>query len=358
MKRFISLAVLFAFFCLAGVALYDAYTERKEKTFGDTYEFPMTIESPLGMPPIPWPVDNPYSPEKAELGRLLYFDKRLSSDGTVSCASCHDPRLTFADRKKVAIGIFGHSGTRHSPTVINAGYNKSQFWDGRAKTLEEQCLGPLTNPKEMTSQFEEHLALQECHERVCTIPGYRKLFKKAFGNDECSVQQIAKAVATYERTIVSGNSPYDRYMAGDRTAMTQEQVWGLEVFKIASCAFCHVWPKFTDDSFTNIGIGMNEPNPDLGRYVVTKEESDWGAFKVPTLREVASSYPYMHDGSLATLEEVVDYYDKGGIPNKNLHRQIRPLHLSEKDKKALVAFMKALSGEGWEHNKPPTQFPQ
>jgi cytochrome c peroxidase len=358
MKRFIGAAVLIAFFCLAAVAIYDAYTERNEAVFHDSYQFPLTMESPKGLPAIPWPADNPYSPDKAELGRLLYFDKRLSSDGTVSCASCHDPRLTYGDRKKVSIGIFDHAGTRHAPTVINAAYNTFQFWDGRAKSLEEQCVGPLKNPKEMTSELDEHKALQDCHERICTIEGYRKLFKKAFGSDECSIQHVAKAIATFERTVLSGNAPYDRYMAGDRTAMTAEQIHGLEVFKISSCAFCHSWPKFTDDSFTNIGIGMDEPNPDLGRYLVTKDEKDWGAFKVPTLRESASSYPYMHDGSLATLEEVVDYYDKGGIPNKNLHRQIRPLHLSPSDKKALVAFMHALSGEGWEHYKEPTKFPQ
>lgn len=321
-------------------------------------EFPEVITVPKGLPPIPWPADNPYTPEKAELGRLLYFDKRLSSNETVSCASCHDPRLTYGDRKKVSIGIFGHAGTRHAPTVINSAYSKFQFWDGRANSLEEQCLGPLGNPKEMTSEHNADKALKDCHERVCAIDGYRKLFKKAFGNDDCNLNQIAQAIATFERTILSGNSPYDKYMAGDKTAMTKEQVHGMEVYIKSSCAFCHTWPTFDSNMFTNIGVGMDQPDPDLGRYMITKEEKDWGAFKVPTLRESALSYPYMHDGSLATLEEVIDFYDKGGVSNKNLHPQIRPLKLSESDKKALVAFLHALSGEGWEHYKAPTQFPE
>lgn len=320
--------------------------------------FPQTIVAPIGLPPIPWPEDNPYSPEKAELGRFLFFDKRLSSNGTVSCASCHDPRMTYGDRRKISIGIFGHAGTRHAPTVINTAYNGYQFWDGRAKSLEEQCIGPLTNPKEMTSETDAQKAMQDCHARVCSIAGYKELFKKAFGNDECSLKQISQAIATFERTILSGNAPYDRYMAGDKTAMTKEQIRGLDVYKTASCAFCHTWPKFSSDMFTNIGIGMDQPNPDLGRYAITKKDEDWGAFKVPTLRESASSHPYMHDGSLATLEEVVDYYDKGGIPGRNLHPQMRPLHLSESDKKALVAFLHALSGEGWEHYHEPEAFPQ
>lgn len=320
--------------------------------------FPQVVLAPKGLPPIPWPEDNPYTPEKAELGRLLFFDKRLSSDGTVSCASCHNPRMTYADRSKVSIGIYGHAGTRHAPTVINTAYQHFQFWDGRAKTLEEQCLGPLANPKEMTSQKEPKMALDECQERICSIEGYKELFKKAFRNDSCSPLHISQAIATFERTILSGNSPYDRYKAGDKTAMTKEQIRGMEVYTVSSCAFCHTWPLFSSDMFTNIGVGMEEKNPDLGRYEITKQEKDWGAFKVPTLREVAKSAPYMHDGSLATLEEVVDFYDKGGIPNRNLHPQIRKLHLSESDKKALVAFLHALSGEGWEHYTEPKEFPQ
>ncbi len=357
--RLFKIAFIGSIFAVFALLVWVFVVERGDDEFNQYgYQASLTLEPPKGLPPIPWPEDNPYTPEKAELGRLLFFDKRLSSNGTISCASCHVPKRAYGDENMVSIGIHGHAGTRHAPTVINTAYNRYQFWDGRANTLEEQCVGPLANPNEMTSDREQNKALQECHERVCEIKGYRELFKRAFGNDECSIQQIAQALATFERTILSGNAPYDRYMAGDKSAMTKEQVRGMEVFRTASCAFCHTWPKFTDDMFTNIGVGMDKPNPDLGRYNITKKDSDWGAFKVPTLRECASSFPYMHDGSQATLEEVVDYYDKGGFPNRNQHPQIRPLHLSAEDKKALIAFLHALSGEGFEHVKEPVSYPQ
>lgn len=319
---------------------------------------PDVLKVPLGLPPIPWPEDNPYSKKKADLGLLLYFDKRLSADGTVSCASCHGIRLAFADDKPVSEGIKGHLGQRNSPTVINAAYHKRLFWDGRASSLEEQCKGPIANPKEMALSDSVHDAHQECHERIKAIKGYRILFKEVFGTEDCSMDDIAKAVATFERTVLSGNSPYDRYMAGDKTAMSEEQIHGYHVFKKAGCDNCHFGPNFADGRFLNIGIGMDSPNPDLGRFEITKKEKDWGGFKVPTLREVDKTAPYMHDGSQKTLEEVVEYYDKGGIPNANLHFLMRPLKLSDEDKKALVAFLKALNGEGWQHFTQPEQFPE
>lgn len=312
---------------------------------------------PLGLPAIRWPKDNLYSKEKAELGRLLYFDKRLSADGTISCASCHNMPCGFSDCRVIAIGIDDKKGTRHSPTVINSAYQRIYFWDGRAASLEEQCKGPIGNPKEMALADSAHEAHQQCVERVKAIPGYRLLFKSTFGHDDITIDEISKAVATFERTIVSGNSPYDRYMAGDKKALSEEQIQGMRVFKKSSCDNCHAGFNFTDDRFQNIGIGMDKPEPDLGRYVITKNERDWGAFKAPTLRESANTAPYMHDGSLQTLEEVVDYYDKGGIPNKNLHPLIKPLHLTDEEKKALVSFLKSLSGEGWQHVKEPKEFP-
>lgn len=313
---------------------------------------------PLGLPPIPWPANNPYSKKKADLGRLLYFDKRLSSDGTISCGTCHSIPHAFTDRKPVSTGIHGHQGTRHSPTVINSAYQKSYFWDGRAATLEDQCKGPIANPMEMTAIADATKAHEECHIRVKAIKGYRTLFKEVFGNDDCSIGDIAKAIATFERTVLSGNSPYDRYKAGDKTAMTAEQIEGYHVFRKSGCADCHSGFNFTDGRFLNIGVGMDKPNPDPGRYGITHYPSQMGAFKVPTLRDVENTYPYMHDGSLKSLEEVVDYYDKGGLPNPHLNPLIRPLHLTAKEKKALVNFMKALSGEGWQHFKEPEQFPQ
>ena len=324
------------------------------------HEEPANVEElviPLGLPPIPWPADNPYTQQKAELGRLLYFDKRLSSDGTISCASCHGIESGFSDRNPVSIGIFGHHGTRNSPTVINSVYLKHLFWDGRASSLEEQSKGPTANPDEMRKALNVEEAHKECQEAVRSIPGYRVLFKEVFGNEDCSIEDIAKAIATYERTILSGNSPYDRYTAGDKKAMTQEQIRGLSVFKKAGCDNCHSGPLFTDERFLNIGVGMEAAEPDLGRYNLTKDSKDWGAFRVPTLRETEFTYPYMHDGKLNTLEEVVDYYDKGGTPNKNLHPLMRKLNLSEQEKKDLVNFLKALSGEGWHHFTEPQEFP-
>lgn len=315
-------------------------------------------KEPLGLPKVPWPEDNPYSTEKAELGKLLYFDKRLSSDETVSCSSCHHPDKSFTDNKRFSKGIHGQMGTRTAPTIINAAYQTSQFWDGRAKTLEDQCKSPIANTKEMTVYKDKHIAHMACEKRIESIAGYRELFKECFGDDKCSVDQIAKAVAAFERTVLSGNSPYDRYMAGDKQALSAGQINGMKVFKKAGCANCHFGPTFSDGRFINIGIGMDEEDPDLGRYLITRDEKDWGAFKVPGLREVEHTFPYMHDGSLATLEDVVEYYNKGGTPNKNLHPLMRPLHLTEQEKKDLVSFLKALSGEGWQQIKAPTEFPK
>jgi cytochrome c peroxidase len=314
---------------------------------------------PLGLPTLHWPEDNPYSKEKAELGRLLYFDKRLSADNSVSCATCHSISKGFTDNKTVSDGIYGNKGTRNAPTVINSGYERLLFWDGRADSLEEQCKGPLANNKEMAHADTAHEAHMQCQKRVQEIEGYQNLFKSVFG-DDCSMDLIAKAVATYERTVLSGESAYDLYMTGvDKTKMSDEALQGLKVFRKSGCANCHAGPLFSDGRFLNIGIGMDAEEPDLGRYVITKEEKDYGAFKVPTLRDIEHTFPYMHDGSLGSLEAVVDYYDKGGIHNKNLHPLLKePLHLSESDKKALVVFMKSLNGHGWEHLTEPMEFPQ
>lgn len=321
---------------------------------------PESITVPLGLPPIPWPEDNPYSAKKAFLGRLLYFDKRLSSDATISCASCHAAKAAFTDHRPLAIGIDHRKGTRHSPTVINAGYQKLLFWDGRANSLEEQCKGPLANPNEMTDQPNVHDAHMQCEMRIRNIEGYKPLFAEVFGQGEITIDDIAKAVSTFERIILSGNSAYDRYMAGDKQALNEEQLRGMRLYKAKGCAHCHGGALFTDERFLNIGIGMDKPNPDVGRYGITHKDSDWGAFKVPTMREIENTYPYMHDGSMNTLEEVIDYYDRGGNPNKNLHPLMKPLHLTAADKKALISFLKALSGEGWEHYREPraTEFPK
>jgi len=309
--------------------------------------------APLGLVPVVWPRDNPYTPEKAALGRLLYFDPRLSADGTVSCATCHNPKYAFTDGAAVSTGIRGQKGNRSAPTVINRAYSLAQFWDGRASTLEEQAKGPMANPIEMGST---HIGIVE---NLKKIKGYRTLFAAAFDTDDITIDRAAQAITTFERTIMSGNSPYDRYRAGQKAAMTSSQVRGHDVFlNKAKCDACHEGVNFTSNMYANLGIGADKPDPDVGRYAVTHDPKDWGAFKTPTLREIARTAPYMHDGSLKTLEEVVEHYDKGGTPNRNLDQRIKSLHLTDQNKKDLVAFLNALSGEGWQKITAPEKFPE
>lgn len=316
---------------------------------------------PLGLPPVQWPEQNPYSAEKAQLGKLLFFDNRLSTNKTVSCASCHAPAGAFTDNLPVSVGIGNQRGGRSAPTVINRAYTILQFWDGRARSLEEQAKGPIANPIEMTTfqaADEAHAAVVE---RVRSIPGYVELFKKAFGDREITLDEIVKAIATFERTIYSGNAPYDRHKAGETSALTPAQLRGRKIFfGKGRCDSCHLGFNFSDESFMNIGIGMDKPEPDLGRYEISKREEDKGAFKTPTLREIEHTAPYMHDGSMQSLEEVVEHYNKGGIKNPWLSQQIKPLGLTEEEKADLVAFLKALSGEGWRDIQPPApgDFPQ
>jgi cytochrome c peroxidase len=309
-------------------------------------------KTPLGLPPLVWPKDNPYAPQKAALGRLLYFDRRLSADDSVSCASCHSPEFAFTDGAPVSTGIKSQKGNRSAPTVINRAYSLAQFWDGRAGTLEEQAKGPMQNPIEMGNT---HGAIVG---RLQKIAGYRPLFAKAFGSEEITIDRVALAIACFERTVLSGNAPYDRYKRGDKKAMTPEQVRGMAVFfDKAKCDKCHEGANFTLNAYANIGVGMDKPDPDVGRYAVTHDARDWGVFKTPTLREIERTAPYMHDGSLKTLDEVVAFYDKGGIPNKNLDENIKALHLSDAEKKDLVAFLKALGGQGWQM-KAPDRMPE
>lgn len=315
--------------------------------------FPSEVKVPLGLLPIAWPVENPYSPAKAELGYFLYFDKRLSADNTVACASCHDPKFAFTDGAPVSTGIRGQKGGRSAPTVLNRAYSLAQFWDGRAPTLEEQAKGPIANPIEMGNTHENVVATLK------KIPGYRAMFKKAFDTEDFNIDHVAMAIATFERTVLSGNAPYDKYKAGNKRAMTPEQIRGMEVyFNKAKCDQCHEGINFTSNMFANIGIGTDKPEPDVGRFEVTKKPGDWGSFKTPTLREIAKTGPYMHDGSLKTLEEVVDYYNVGGLKNKNLDEKMKPLNLTAQEKKDLVDFLHALTGEGWHHIKAPERFPE
>lgn len=228
-----------------------------------------------------------------------------------------------------------------------------QFWDGRAQTLEAQIIVPVTNPDEMGMTAD--LLVQ----RIRGIKGYAPLFAAAFGDSAISFERIAKAIATFERTIVSGNSPYDRYLAGDKSALTKQQKDGLDFFnKKGECAECHSGPNLTNEKFANLGIGLDQPHPDPGREAITKKRGDSGKFKVPTLRDLARRAPYMHDGSVKTLGEVLEIYAKGGLPNPHLDSRLTPFYLDEQTKQELLAFVNSLNGEGWQGIEPPASFPQ
>jgi cytochrome c peroxidase len=289
---------------------------------------------PLGLDPLPIPADNPMTAAKVELGKQLYFDPRLSYDGTISCATCHDPAKGWSNGEQFGIGIKGQKGGRSAPTVLNAAYFPLQFWDGRAEQLEGQALGPIQNPIEMGH------TLEACVECLSGIEGYKKQFKEVFGTEVTS-DGIAKAIAAFERTILSGDSAYDRYQAGNEKALSASAKRGMEIFfNKGHCSACHAGANFSDTAFHNIGVGMDNEKPDEGRQAISKMLGDRGSFKTPGLRDIARSAPYMHDGSLKTLEEVVEHYNKGGIANPQLDEEIFPLNLTAEEKADLVAFLK------------------
>jgi cytochrome c peroxidase len=311
-------------------------------------EYPYKL--PLGLKSAPEiPSDNPVTDAKVELGKLLYFDKRISADGTVSCANCHDPAKGWTDRAPVSTGIKGQKGGRSAPTVLNSAYMDVQFWDGRAKTLEDQAKGPIQNPLEMGSTHEGTV------KRIAGVKGYAPLFKAVFGDEKVDIDRVAKAIATFERTVLTGNSPYDRWQAGDMEAMSEAAVRGHALFNNSAkgnCAICHDGFNFSDSDFHNLGVGLRTAKPDLGRFEVTKLEKDKGAFRTPTLRNLADTAPYMHDGSEKTLEAVVAFYNKGGEKNPHLDGRIHPLGLSPEESADLVAFMNALNGDKVEIEAP------
>ena len=303
----------------------------------------------LGLPPVPVPESNPLTAETVDLGRRLFYDAKLSGDNTVSCASCHAPRAGFADPRQFSVGMGGKTGNRNAPTALNAAYHPVQFWDGRAASLEEQAAGPIGNPVEMNLQHEV------CAARIDTDPAYKPLFEKAFGPGPVTMDKITKAIASFERTLVSGNSPFDRYQyGGDKKAMGAAAIRGLGIFRDAkrgNCVTCHTIGEkdalFTDGKFHNLGVGLNSRGEltDLGRYDQTKVETDKGAFRTPTLRNIALTAPYMHDGSQKTLRDVVDFYVGGGSSNPHLDKDIKELKLSGKERADLAAFLEALTGE-------------
>jgi cytochrome c peroxidase len=305
----------------------------------------------LGLPPVVAPSDNPTTPIKVALGRKMFFDKRLSSDNSVSCATCHDPNAGFADPHPVSIGVKGREGERNSSTVLNVAFMTPLMWDGKALTLEDQSMLPLLSPTEMD------IPPQEVATKL-RQQGYSDLFRQAFGED-VTVANLAKALAAYQRTLLAGDSPFDRYLfQKDSHAISASARQGFEVFLKAKCDACHLimtpglhpfalgHVMFVDGKFHNLGVGTGASKPDPGRYEVTGVLDDWGRFRTPTLRNVAITAPYFHDGSASTLDEVVDFYDKGGLANSNLDPALHPLHLTAGEKRDLVQFLESLTTTG------------
>ena len=345
-------------------------------------------QSHLGLPPVPVPANNPQTADKISLGNRLFHDKRFSADGRVSCSSCHNEEKGFTDNLKVSRGFNSQTGTRNAPTVINAAYYTSQFWDGREPDLEAQSLQPPVNPVE--GGLKDHRPILNV---IRQDPKYTNAFKKVFGvnKDEIEMSHVSKAIASFERTLVSGNSAFDQYSyAGNKQALTDSQKRGLALFRNkARCVSCHrieqTQALFTDNRFHNIGIGFktiqnreadtarqmliskHQGNnvdvsvlttknlSELGRFAVTENPTQVGAFKTPTLRNIAVTFPYMHDGSLKTLMDVVNFYNNGGRINKDddisgfLSGGIRPLGLTKNEKQDLVNFLKALTSPEYQH---------
>ena len=328
----------------------------------------------LGANNISIPADNPITRAKIELGRQLFFDTRLSSDNTVSCASCHHPEDGYGRNKPFGDGVGGQKGGRNSPIAFNRILSSVQFWDGRAATLEDQAKGPIANPIEMANTHDAAV------KTLKGIEGYRLQFESIFPGKGITIDTVAQAIATFERVLVTGPSPADYYepyahfvknyrdelkdldafkkddldsynqywslkRASDANPITASAIRGRELFfGKANCTACHAGANFTDEKYHNIGIGMDKPKPDLGRYDQTKVDKDRGAFKTPTVRNISQTGPYMHDGSLKTLEEVVEWYDKGGHPNPYLSDKMKKLNLTAQEKEDLVSYMKALQG--------------
>jgi cytochrome c peroxidase len=331
---------------------------------------PWELESPLRpLPSVPRGVNAHWeslsfrlTPAKVRLGRWLFFDRRLSADATVSCATCHRPEHAFSEPSATSTGIHGQVGARKAPPILNIAWPMytSFFWDGRASTLVEQAKGPIANPIEMGNTHERAVAT------VMRITGYRRAFTEAFGDGRVDIDRIAEAIAAYEATRLSGNAPYDRYQAGEVEALSPLARTGRELFfGRAGCVACHLGTSFSDGRFHNIGVGWREPPEgrvaeegfrDPGRAAVTGRPEDLGAFKTPTLRDLTKRSPYMHDGSLGTLREVVQYYARRGRANPWLAPEMHGVLVAEGDVEALVAFLESLEGTGYE-DAGPTLFP-
>jgi len=291
------------------------------------------VKLPPPLRPLPRKVEDA---DLIELGRKLFFDKRLSRDNSISCATCHDPAKGFADGRKLAKGIQGRLGDRHTPSLINVGRRRPLFWDGRTASLEEQAPQPIKNPREMD------MPLDRLERRLGGLPEYRDSFRRVFGG-AATRQRVARALAAFQRTIESRDTPFDRYLGGDRGALSAKARRGMELFfGQARCAACHQGAELTDNQFHNVGtVGANDE--DHGRRRVTGRQQDHGGFLTPQLREVGRTAPYMHNGRLSSLKEVVEHYNFGGVtdqPNEYRDEKLEVLYLSEEDVEALVAFLK------------------
>jgi cytochrome c peroxidase len=283
------------------------------------------------------PADNPLTEAKVRLGRKLFFDPILSVDGKIACASCHQPDHGFASSTPVAIGAGARQGRRNAPSLLNRAYGSAFFWDGRAATLEEQALHPIASPQEMGH------TVPEAVKRLQASKDYVALFQAAFPDGVTSAN-LARALASFERVLFLGNTPVDRFRAGELQALNESARHGLWLYESrAQCWRCHSGANFSDEGFHNTGVSWGRSPADLGRYEITRREADRGRFKTPTLRGLIATAPYMHDGSLATLDQVVDFYNRGGGKNPNLDPALAPLGLSKTDAADLVAFLKALS---------------
>jgi cytochrome c peroxidase len=308
-------------------------------------EFRLRLPVGLSEQALNIPQDNPLVEEKVDLGWQLFFDRRLSADETIACATCHVPARGFSDGQPRSTALNEQKLGRNTPTIVNRAFGSSYFWDGRASSLEETILlilrAHLGNSDEAIVQ------------KLSSIRGYAERFRRVFGAS-VTMDGIGKSLAAFVRTIFSGNSPFDRFEAGDRTALSLQAQRGFKLFRgKANCTTCHVGFNFTDEQFHNTGVGLYNPDPDLGRYAVTNRDEDKGAFKTPTLRDLAQTAPYMHDGSLETLEKVVQFYNRGGIKNPYLAKELTPLHLTPQEQADLLAFLNSLTG-AWVNTPAPT----
>ena len=289
----------------------------------------------------PHPDDNEPTAARIDLGKRLFFDPRLSGDGNMSCATCHNPMLGWSDGQATGKGVKSMVLDRASPTVVNTAYNPIQMWDGRKKSLEDQAMGPMEATVEM------NMDTLKLFRWLNANSGYRVLFEGAYPGKPIDAESVSKAIASFERTVLSNDTPFDHWVAGQKDAMSADQVKGFALFidpKKGNCAACHSGPNFTDSSFHNLGLASyGKDNPDMGRYAQKPVASLKGAFKTPTVREAAHTAPYFHDGSAHTLPELVDFYAQGGIVKTNLSQGMKTLALSADEKGQLVAFLEALS---------------